>query len=93
MPGHGVMVPVGTVLFGGARGCCVKDRGDADPGTEVLWVRRDRQHRLRRRLEQQVLDQGLVLPGDIGDLGGNCSSLVERKLDLTPPFGRGITGL
>ena len=37
----------------------------------------DRQHRLRRRLEQQVVDRGLVVEGDVGDLGGQREDDVE----------------
>ena len=38
-----------------------------DAGAEMLWIGRDREHGLGRRLEQQVVDHGLVLIGDIGD--------------------------
>jgi hypothetical protein len=47
----------------------VQHRGDADPGAEVLRVGGDSQHRLRCRLEQQVVDERLVLERDVGDLG------------------------
>jgi len=47
----------------------VEHGGDADPGAEMLRVGCDRQHRLGRRAEQQVVDRRLVLEGDIGDLG------------------------
>ena len=43
--------------------------GDADPRTEMLRVRRDPQHGLGCRLEQQVIDDSFVLVGDVGDLG------------------------
>ena len=42
---------------------------DADAGTEMARVGGDGQHGLRRRAEQQVVDDGLVLGGDVGDLG------------------------
>jgi hypothetical protein len=42
---------------------------DPDAGAEVFWVGGDRQHRLGRRAEQQVVDRRLVLEGDVGDLG------------------------
>jgi len=45
----------------------VKHGGDAEAGAEVLRVGRDRHHRRRRRPEQQIIDDGLVLPGDVGD--------------------------
>jgi len=34
----------------------------------VLLVGGDRHHRLRRCAEQQIVDNGLVLEGDLGDL-------------------------
>ena len=51
------------------RSPCVEDGGDADASAEVLRVSRDRHHRLRCRAEQQVVDDRLVLPGDVRDLG------------------------
>jgi hypothetical protein len=42
--------------------------GDADAGTEMLRIGGDRQHGLGRDLEQQVVEDGLVLVGDVGDL-------------------------
>ena len=45
----------------------MEDRGDADAGAEVLWVGRDGDQGLGRCLEQQVVDDGLVLVGDVGD--------------------------
>ena len=51
--------------------------GDADARAEVLGIRRDRQHRLRCRLEQQVVDQRLVVERDVGDLGGQREHDVE----------------
>ena len=47
----------------------VEHGGDADAGAEMLRIGGDRQHRLRCRPEQQVVDQRLVLEGDVGDLG------------------------
>ena len=40
---------------------------DADLGAEVLGIGRDRQHGLGGGLEQQVVDDRLVVIGDIGD--------------------------
>jgi len=34
----------------------------------VVWIRRDRQHRLRCRLEQQIIDQRLIVERYAGDL-------------------------
>ena len=45
----------------------VQDRQDADARAEVLGVGRDRDQRLGGRLEQQIVDHGLVLVGDVGD--------------------------
>jgi hypothetical protein len=45
----------------------MENRGDADTGAEVLWVGRDSSQGLGRGLEQQIVDDGLVLVGDIGD--------------------------
>ena len=42
-----------------------------------LRIGGDRQHRLRRRPEQQVVDHRLVLEGDVGDLGRQREDDVE----------------
>ena len=42
--------------------------GDADPGAEVLCIAGNGDQRLGRSLEQEVVDHGLVLVGDVGDL-------------------------
>jgi len=47
----------------------VKHRGDADAGAEVLGIGRDGSHGLGRGREQDVVDRGLVLIGDIRDGG------------------------
>jgi hypothetical protein len=44
---------------------------------EVPGIRRDRQHRLRCRLEQQVIDERPVVEGDDGDLGRQREHDVE----------------
>ncbi len=49
----------------------------ADLGAEMLRIGGDRQHRLRRRPEQQIVDQRLVLEGDVGDLGRQGEDNVE----------------
>ncbi len=43
----------------------------------VSWLSRDRHHRLRRRAEQQVVDDSFVLEGDVGDLGRQTEDDVE----------------
>ena len=47
----------------------VQHSGDTDAGTQILGVGRNRDQRLGGCLEQQVVDHGLVLIGDVGDLG------------------------
>ena len=42
-----------------------------------LRIGRDGQHRLRCRLEQQVIGERLVVEGDVGDLGGQREHDVE----------------
>ena len=39
--------------------------GDADAGAEVLGIGGDREQRLGRDLEQQIIDHRLVLVGDV----------------------------
>ena len=55
----------------------VEHGGDADAGAEVLRIGSDRQHRLRRCLEQQVVDERLVLERDVRDLGRQREHDVE----------------
>src|SRR5208337_4460250 len=59
------------------RSPCMEHGSDADPSTEVLGIGGDHHHRLRRCLEQQVVDDRLVLPGDVGDLGGQREDDME----------------
>jgi hypothetical protein len=47
----------------------VQHGSQADPSAEMLRVRGDGDERLGRRLEQDVVDDGLVLVGDVGDRG------------------------
>src|SRR5712672_2235112 len=54
-------------MMGHGRAPAVQYRGDADAGSEVLRVGRDGEHRLRRGLEQQIIDHGLVLVGDVAN--------------------------
>ena len=55
----------------------VKHCGDADARAQMLGVRRDRHHRLGGGAEQQIVDDRLVLPGDVGDLGRQREDDVE----------------
>jgi hypothetical protein len=76
-----VMPPPGTIMW--TCGWCVI----AEPqlwSTAVIPIRApgcliggNRQHRLRRRPEQQVVDHRLVVEGDVGDLGGQREDDVE----------------
>ena len=45
----------------------MQDRRDADPGAEALGIGCDRQCRLGRRLEQDVVEDRLVRVGKAGD--------------------------
>ena len=47
----------------------VQHGGDANTRAQVTGIGGDRQHRLGRRVEQQVIDDSLVVEGDVGDLG------------------------
>ena len=49
----------------------VQHRDEADAGAEVPGIGRDREHGLGRGFEQQVVDHGLVLIGDIGIAAGS----------------------
>ena len=42
----------------------MKHRRHADPGAQMLGIGGNGEHGLGRRLEQEAVDQGLVLPGD-----------------------------
>ena len=54
-------------MMGHGRAPGMEHRGDADAGAEMLGVGRDGGQGLGRGLEQQVVDDGLVLVGDVGD--------------------------
>ena len=54
-------------MVGERRAPGVQNGSDADAGAEMLGVGRDRDQRLSRGLEQNVVDHGLVLVGDVGD--------------------------
>ena len=55
----------------------MEDSGDADADAEMLRVGRDRHHRLRRRAEQQIVDDRLVLQGYVRNLGGKREDDME----------------
>ena len=56
-------------VVGQCRAPGVEHGGDADARSEMARIGGDGQHGLRGRAEQQVVDHGLVLGGDVGDLG------------------------
>ncbi len=78
---------------------CVKDCGDADARAEVFAISGDGQHRLRCCFEQQIVDERLVLEGDVGDLGRQREHDVEianwKQIGLAVgqprPRGRALT--
>ena len=45
--------------------------GDADPGAEVLWIGGDRERGFGGRLHQQIIDDALVLVGDVAQQTGS----------------------
>jgi hypothetical protein len=47
----------------------VEHSGDANTRAQVAMIGGDREHGLGRRVEQQVIDDSLVVEGDVGDLG------------------------
>ena len=47
---------------------------DADAGAEMLGIGGDRERGLGRGLEQQIVDHGLVLVGDVGDRAGSVNT-------------------
>jgi hypothetical protein len=54
-------------MMGQRRAPGVQHGGDADPGPQMLRIGCDRQRGLGRNLEQQIVDDRLVLVGDVGD--------------------------
>src|SRR5262249_30967581 len=79
---------------GGAPG--MQDRDDADASAQVLGVGCDCECGLGRCFHEQVIDHGLVLIGDVAELGGqgvNDMKIFDRQqfgLALSePPAGGG----
>lgn len=72
--GHDAM-HMRVVIEGLAPG--MQHRGDADVGSQVFWIGRNRGQRLGRRRKQQAVDLGLVLIGDGADLGRQGEDNVE----------------
>ena len=68
--------------------------GQSDAGAKMLRVGSDGDQRLGRRLEQQVVDDGLVLPGDGGDRRRQAEHDVEvgNRQQLGFPIGQPFLG-
>ena len=64
-------------MVGHGRAPGVEHGGEADAGTEMLRVGGDPRQGRARGPEQQIVDGGLVLEGDGGDLGGQGEDDVE----------------
>jgi hypothetical protein len=73
----------------------VEHGGDADPRSQVTGIGGDRQHRLGRRAEQQVIDDSRVVERDVSDLGWQGEDDMEVSdrqqvgLALSQPGARG----
>jgi hypothetical protein len=65
----------------------VQDHGDADLGAKMFGIGGDAQQRLRRRLEQGVIDDRLVGVGDVGDLRRQREDdvIIRHRQQLGPP--------
>ena len=57
----------------------VEDGEHTDAGAEMLGIGRDGDHGLGRGLEQDIVDRGLVLVGDVGDFGRQREHDVEVR--------------
>ena len=77
-------------MMGERRAPGVQHGGDADAGAEMLGIGRDREHGLGRRLEQQVVDHGLVLIGDVsnGRRQREDDVIVRHRQQLGFAFGQ-----
>jgi len=64
-------------MVGHCRAPAVEHGGGADASAEVFGIGGDREQRFRRRAEQQVVDDNLVLVGDRSDLGRQREDHVE----------------
>ena len=64
-------------MMGQRRAPCVQDGGEADAGAEMFGIGGDGGQGLGRRLEQQIVDDGLVLESDRRDRGRHGEDDVE----------------
>jgi hypothetical protein len=71
----------------------VEDGSKADAGAQVLRVGGDPCHGLDGGAEQEVVDHGLVLEGDRGDLGGQREDDVEvsDRQEIGFPIGQPVS--
>ena len=81
-------------MMGHGRSPGMQDRGDADPGTEMLGIGGDGHCCLGTGLEQQAVDHALVLIRDIGDRLGQGVDEVEiaDRQQLGLPLGQPVPG-
>ena len=59
-------------VMGHGRSPGMEHRSDADAGAKMLGIGGDGQQRLGRGLEQQIVDNRLIVPGDPGDQIGRA---------------------
>ena len=73
-------------MMGEGRAPGVEHHGDADLGAEMLGIGGDAQQRLRRGLEQGVVDHRLVGVGDVGDRRGQREDdmIIGHRQQLGP---------
>jgi hypothetical protein len=64
-------------VVGHGRAPGMEHGGDADAGTKMLWIGGDGHHRLGGGAEEQIIDHGLVLPGDVSNPGRQREHDVE----------------
>src|SRR5215813_8658491 len=76
-------------MVGERRAPGVQNRGDADVGAQMLGIGRDGYQCLGRGLEQEIVDQCLVLVGDVGDGGrqGEDHMAVGHRQEFGLAFG------
>ena len=71
-------------MAGHRRSPGVEHGGDADARAEMLRIGGNRQHRLRRCLEQQVVDERLVVEGDVGADTGPSPYATQKARAAAP---------
>ena len=66
-------------VLGERRAPGMEDGEDTDTGAKVFGIGRDGDHGLGRGLEQDVVDHGLVVVGDVSDLSWQREHDVEVR--------------